>query len=78
MSEDIVQMRLIRADRWQQVAEWDQLVDTRDGKQMRDALIDAVKGEVGADGDWKRALPLHVLHWRWGSSSGWRTFRAAK
>lgn len=78
MSESIVQMRLIRSDRWQQVAEWDQLADTRDGEQMRDALIDAVKGQVGADGDWKKALPFYVMQWRWGSSCGWRTWRAAK
>jgi hypothetical protein len=78
VSESIVQMRLVRSDRWQRLAEWEALVDTRDGKQMREALIGAVKGQVGEDGDWKAALPHHHLEWRWGSSCGWRTFRAAK
>lgn len=78
MGEDLVQMRLVRSDRHLTVDEWEQHVDTRDGERMRDALIDAVKGHVGADGDWKKALPhLHLL-WRWGPSCGWRTFRASR
>lgn len=78
MGEDLVQMRLVRSDRHLTVSEWEQHVDTRDGDKMRDALIGAVKGHVGEAGDWKSALPLHHMLWRWGSSCGWRTFRAAK
>lgn len=78
MGEELIQMRLIRCDRWQQVARWEAHVDTRDGKQMREALVGAVKGQVGETGDWKAALPHHVMEWRWGSSCGWRTFRASK
>ncbi|MDN5934302.1 MAG: hypothetical protein L0I24_25060 [Pseudonocardia sp.] len=79
MTEDLVQMRLARSDRYRVVAEWEAHVDTRDGKAMRAALIGAVKGQVGEDeADWKPALPLHELLWRWGPSCGWRTFRAAK
>ncbi len=79
MGEDLVQMRLARSDRYRIVDEWEAHLDTRDGKAMRAALVGAVKGQVGDDEvDWKPALPLYELHWRWGGSCGWRTFRAGK
>lgn len=78
MGEDLVQMRLVRSRDYRRLGEdWEAHVDVRDGGQMRDALVGAVKGQVGED-RWKAALPLHHLAWRWGPSSGWRTFRAAK
>ncbi len=78
MSDDVVEMRLVRATPYRVLSRWEQAVDTRDGKAMKAALVGAVKGEVGEGGDWEALLPHRILEWRWGPSSGWRTWRSSK
>lgn len=72
----LIEMRLIRGDHRVR-ASWTESVDPLDADEMRDVLRAAVRTDMEGDPDWKQQLGVYELGWRWGSSSGWRSFRAS-
>lgn len=77
MGKSLLECRLVRSDHRVRAA-WSELLDPRDGKAMRAALVAAVRSDLDEDPDWEESLHRYELSWRWGSSNGWRSFRAAK